>query len=195
MSLLQDVLRPPTDILEKRLANVSLNRHANSQADDSEDEFINVVSANGGPQSHIRADDGLSKVSPIGTPTRSNAPTRPSSPTSDGFPLRSTPARSPLHATSPQSGDPLKALPTELSQHIFRYLSITDLAKCALVSRKWNRSQTLNYGASTSPRLILAVFGLTHRAQCGSSGIVASISTMAGCLRVSGQGGSQNRTG
>jgi len=40
----------------------------------------------------------------------------------------------------------LKALPTELSQRIFSYLSVPELARCALVSWKWNRSQTINYG-------------------------------------------------
>ena len=43
--------------------------------------------------------------------------------------------------------DPLKAFPTEVSQRIFGCLSIKELAKCARVSRKWSKSQTLNYGA------------------------------------------------
>jgi len=41
--------------------------------------------------------------------------------------------------------DPLKAFPTDISQRIFARLSIKDLANCSRVSRKWNKSQTLNY--------------------------------------------------
>ena len=42
--------------------------------------------------------------------------------------------------------DPLRAFPTDVSQRIFSRLSIRDLARCSRVSKKWNRSQTLNYG-------------------------------------------------
>jgi hypothetical protein len=45
----------------------------------------------------------------------------------------------------PASRDPLRALPTELNQRIFGALALRDLARCARVSRKWARSQTLNY--------------------------------------------------
>jgi len=44
-----------------------------------------------------------------------------------------------------RSKDPLRAFPTEVSQRIFGLLSIRDLARCARVSKKWSRSQTLNY--------------------------------------------------
>jgi len=33
----------------------------------------------------------------------------------------------------------------ELRQRIFGLLSVCDLAQCSSVSRKWNRSQTINY--------------------------------------------------
>ncbi|KAF7306286.1 Dolichol-phosphate mannosyltransferase subunit 1 [Mycena indigotica] len=34
---------------------------------------------------------------------------------------------------------------TQISQRIFGQLPLKDLARCALVSKKWNRSQTINY--------------------------------------------------
>jgi F-box-like len=82
----------------------------------------------------------LQQVSLPGTPggTRPSSPTRFSS---------SKPIRGPLHLPSDKSKtDPLRKLPTEISQKIFARLPITTLAKCALVSRKWSKSQTLNYG-------------------------------------------------
>lgn len=45
-----------------------------------------------------------------------------------------------------KSKDPLKKFPTEVSQRIFRDLAVRDLAKCSRVSKKWAKSQTLNYG-------------------------------------------------
>ncbi len=51
--------------------------------------------------------------------------------------------------------DPLKAFPTELSQKFFSRLPINELAKCALVCKKWGQSQTLNYGKSLDCSLIL----------------------------------------
>ncbi|KAF8665123.1 hypothetical protein AX16_000590 [Volvariella volvacea WC 439] len=48
-------------------------------------------------------------------------------------------------STSSKKSDPLRVFPTEISQRIFGRLPVRDLASCALVSRKWNRSQTLNY--------------------------------------------------
>ncbi|KIJ60098.1 hypothetical protein HYDPIDRAFT_99291, partial [Hydnomerulius pinastri MD-312] len=73
-------------------------------------------------------------------------PSRPSSrPVS---PTRRTNFRSvpgSLSALKSPSTDPLKVFPTQISQHIFRWLEISDLASCSRVSRKWNKSQTLNY--------------------------------------------------
>ncbi|KAI0294737.1 hypothetical protein BC826DRAFT_1010113 [Russula brevipes] len=92
--------------------------------DDSDDELVNVFSL-------------------PGTPARSRPSTRPPSPsrgTSGRLP------RGPLFtASAKQSTDPLKAFPTEISQRIFTSLGIRDLARCARVSRKWRKSQTLNY--------------------------------------------------
>jgi len=122
MSLLQDVLRShTTDTLEKHISNISLN----PDRDDSDDELVNVVSV-------------------PGTPARSRPPSRPQSPTRRAV---GRPAPGPLHlgGSRKPSNDPLKAFPTELSQKVFSRLSIGDLAKCAQVSRKWSKSQTLNY--------------------------------------------------
>lgn len=85
--------------------------------DDSDEDLVNVVSL-------------------PGTPDR----TRPSSPVRGAS---SRPLPRPLHLSSRR--DLLKALPTEVNQRIFSYLPIRDLARCALVSKKWNRSQTINY--------------------------------------------------
>ncbi|KAJ6455777.1 hypothetical protein C8R45DRAFT_1035626 [Mycena sanguinolenta] len=121
MSLLQDVLRaqvPDSALLEKRLNKVANKAAQGSSSDESDDELVNVVSL-------------------PGTPAR----TRPPSPTRNGAAAR--PLRGPLHLSSRR--DLLKALPTEVSQRIFRELSPKDLANCALVSKKWSRSQTINY--------------------------------------------------
>ncbi|GJE91991.1 F-box protein [Phanerochaete sordida] len=122
MSLLQDVLRTQTlDHLDKTLASTHID-------DQSEDELVDVVSL-------------------PGTPSRSRAGSRPSSrPTSRAASPRRA-ARSLLQVSTPgkPATDPLKAFPTEISQRIFGMLSIKDLARCARVSRKWSKSQTLNY--------------------------------------------------
>ncbi|KAF8151914.1 hypothetical protein K438DRAFT_1864739 [Mycena galopus ATCC 62051] len=121
MSLLQDVLRshvPDSAVLEKRLNTVAHKAAHTTSSDESDDELVNVVSL-------------------PGTPAR----TRPPSPTRNGAAAR--PLRGPLLLSSRR--DLLKALPTEISQRIFRELSPRDLAKCALVSKKWSRSQTINY--------------------------------------------------
>ncbi|KAJ7058838.1 hypothetical protein C8F01DRAFT_1302998 [Mycena amicta] len=118
MSLLQDVLRSnvlDAKSIEKRLNNVVQQRNS---SDESDDELVNVVSL-------------------PGTPAR----TRPPSPTRNGPATRPLPG--PLHLSSRR--DLLKTLPTEISQRIFSHLPLKDLAKCALVSKKWNRSQTINY--------------------------------------------------
>jgi len=122
MSLLQDVLRSKTEDIDRRLNNVRITRRsAHSDIDDSDDEIVNVVSLPGTP-----------------------ALTRPSSPVrSSGNASR--PIKGPLLLSSSTSRDPLKAFPTELSQRIFSKLPIRDLARCALVSKKWTRSQSLNY--------------------------------------------------
>lgn len=91
---------------------------------------------------HDSDDDDLINVT---SPLTSPANTRPSSPTLKGAAGRPIPK--PLHLNKPRSRtDPLRILPTELSQRIFSRLRLSDLAKCSLVSKKWNRSQTINYG-------------------------------------------------
>ncbi|KAF9456677.1 hypothetical protein BDZ94DRAFT_1285627 [Collybia nuda] len=123
MSLLQGVLKSTADSLsiEKQLRNLEISRstsnNPNLDKDDSDDDLVNVVSL-------------------PGTPDR----TRPPSPIRGAA---ARPLRGPLHLSSKR--DPLKAFPTEVSQRIFSYLRLRDLAKCALVSKKWNRSQTINY--------------------------------------------------
>lgn len=77
------------------------------------------------------SDDDDDDIVPVASPNN----TRPSSPA-----LKGAAARKLLSRT-----DPLRTLPTNLSQCIFARLSLRDLAKCSLVSKKWNRSQTINY--------------------------------------------------
>ncbi|KAH8101502.1 hypothetical protein BXZ70DRAFT_891444 [Cristinia sonorae] len=137
MSLLQDVLRTQTlDSLDKKLGSANTinerlsSLHIDRDRDDDEDELINVVSLPGSPGSKSR---------PASRPSsRASSPTR-----SSGRPIKG-----PLHLSSTAQrapSDPLKAFPTEVSQKVFRRLGIKDLANCARVSRKWLKSQTLNY--------------------------------------------------
>jgi len=107
-----------------RLKSVRLNNKggpAYEDKDDSDDDLVNVVSL-------------------PGTPAR----TRPSSPVRGGGAASRPVAKNPLIISSSRT-DPLKAFPTELSQRIFSRLSPKDLSKCAVVCKKWARSQTLNY--------------------------------------------------
>jgi len=115
-NLLQGVL--------KHSAHERLDALVHDRDDDSDDELVNVFSL-------------------PGTPARSRPSTRPSSP-SRGAPSRSA-HRLALTTSAKQSADPLKVFPTEISQRIFTLLGIRDLARCARVSRKWRKSQTLNY--------------------------------------------------
>ncbi|THU88190.1 hypothetical protein K435DRAFT_762047 [Dendrothele bispora CBS 962.96] len=126
-ALLQDVLRSHTadsKTIERKLKSLNVNSRNptvnNGDDSDDSDELINVVSI-------------------PGTPSR----TRPPSPSRIGAANR--PVRGPLHISSQPARDLLRILPTEISQKIFAKLPIRDLAKCALVSKKWNRSQTINY--------------------------------------------------
>ncbi|GJJ13845.1 hypothetical protein Clacol_008102 [Clathrus columnatus] len=132
-SLLHDVLRPyGIDHLNRKLTQASLKSSNASDDDrDSEDEIVGVQSL-------------------PGTPSRSRAPSRPSSrpssrassPTKGAF---KRPIPGPLILNKTNNADPLRIFPTELGQRIFGMLSISDLAKCARVCKKWSRSQTINY--------------------------------------------------
>ncbi|KAF6742078.1 hypothetical protein DFP72DRAFT_996736 [Ephemerocybe angulata] len=105
------------DVLKSYSSNTKERTQAPDTRDDSDDEVVNVQSNPNSP--------GV---------------TRPSSPTGRAH------ARTirPLYI-SVSKKDPLRAFPTEVSQKIFTRLSISDLAKCSRVSKKWNKSQTLNY--------------------------------------------------
>jgi len=117
--LLQGVLRHQTllDSLDKKFDQTHLD------ADNSDDELINVVSS-------------------PGTPAYSRPSSRPGSP-AFGSPGRPS-GLSRLVKTRSRT-DPLRVFPTELSQRLFSLLSIKDLANCARVSKKWNTSQSINY--------------------------------------------------
>ncbi|KAG6331085.1 hypothetical protein ID866_8007 [Astraeus odoratus] len=125
MSLRLDVLKSLT--LDDRRAAVHTSSKHSQTEEDTDDELINVVSL-------------------PGTPARSRAPSRPAS-----RPVSPT-RRSHLRdgsvswtSSRPLSSDPLRAFPTQITQRIFRWLDISELAACSRVSRKWHKSQTLNY--------------------------------------------------
>lgn len=100
---------------------------------------------NAGDRSH----SFLFKVSTPGTPARSRAPSRPTSrPVSPHRRSHLRDGSLTLISSRPLSSDPLRAFPTQISQRIFRWLDISDLAACSRISRKWNKSQTLNYSMS-----------------------------------------------
>ncbi|KAF7363269.1 Dolichol-phosphate mannosyltransferase subunit 1 [Mycena sanguinolenta] len=117
MSLLQDVLR--SQVPDSALLEKRLNKVADKAAHGSASD---------------ESDDELVNVEPQLARGRLR-------PRAMAQPL--VPLRGPLHISSRR--DLLKALPTEISQRIFRELSPKDLANCALVSKKWSRSQTINY--------------------------------------------------
>ncbi|KAI5122662.1 hypothetical protein M0805_007922 [Coniferiporia weirii] len=133
MSLLQEVLRPQAlgvERLNSKLTAASLSRSSTPDEMDRDDELVGVMSV-------------------PGTPSRSGAPSRqssrPPSPTRTGASRRRVPG--PLHIVKEKSvaSDPLRAFPTEVSQRIFGCLEVGDLALCARVCKKWEKSQTLNY--------------------------------------------------
>ncbi|THH17192.1 hypothetical protein EW146_g3577 [Bondarzewia mesenterica] len=114
-----------SSLLQGLLRQSAAEQRGLSEPDaDSEDELVSVVSL-------------------PGTPARSRPTSRPPSP-SRGAAGR--PAPGPLHLSSQKSPtDPLRTFPTEIGQRIFRLLDIQDLAVCSRVSRKWHKSQTINY--------------------------------------------------
>lgn len=134
------------------------------------------------------------QMSAPGSPGRSRPSSRPASrpqsPTRGSRPSPLQPIG--LRATSK---DPLKAFPTDVSQQIFSLLSIKDLARCSRVSKKWNKSQTLNYGASPSDRHRSAGSLTTHDVQFGSSSTGKRISMMKAFHQGSGPSASPSRIG
>ena len=123
-----------------------------------------------------------------GTPSLSRSATRPGSP-SPGTVLRPGASRS---FDSRTHGDPLKAFPTHLSQRIFGFLDISDLANCARVCKKWCSSQSINYGKHSALSL---GFLLPTVGQCGFGDIARRISTTKVSRLGSGPGGSRSKTG
>ncbi|KAJ7924318.1 hypothetical protein B0H13DRAFT_2229954 [Mycena leptocephala] len=122
MSLLQDVLRshvPDSATLEKRLNNVVNKAAQGSSSDESDDELVNVVS--------LTARHPRPHTPPVAYAQRRRCPPHP---------------RALTHLIAPRSP---QGPADEISQRIFAKLSLKDLAKCALVSKKWSRSQTINY--------------------------------------------------
>jgi len=109
------------DVLTESISKKLGLAQADQDNHDSDDEYVNVMS---GP------------VTPI---TGSRPSSRPQSPAPGGHRSRL------LIGSQKPSTDPLRAFPTDVSQRIFGHLSIRDLARCSRVSRKWNKSQTLNY--------------------------------------------------
>jgi len=124
-----------------------------------------------------------------GTPSLSRPATRPGSP-SPG--MVSRPSTGKLF-NSRAHGDPLKAFPTHLSQRIFGFLDISDLAKCARVCKKWCSSQSINYGklyCTSSLGILSPMVG-----QYGFDGIARRILTTKVSPLGSGPDGSRSKTG
>lgn len=143
MSLLQDLLRTQTlDSLDKALSS-------GRTTPDDDEELINVVSilflCIQSERAHLI---NVPKMSLPGSPGRSRPSSRPASrPHSPTRGSRPSPFQPLTALKSGPSRDPLRTLPTDISQKIFALLSIRDLSRCSRVSKKWNRSQTINYGA------------------------------------------------
>ena len=189
MNLRHDVLRSRTpDTHEKRLVSFRPNVSHREEQQDSDDELVNVVCFSDKVLEPQRFN--FHQVSIPGTPTRSRPHSRASSPR-PGASTRPIPGSLYLPGNRRSASDPLRILPTELSQGIFGYLSVPQLALCALVSKKWNRSQTINYGTNFSR---VSFRELTWR-QCGSNTTVERISTTIACSLESGRKENQNRIG
>lgn len=148
MSLLQGVLKSQSQTHD--LNGQYLSSRQSQPENDSDDELVGVVCLSI-PSALVLITQHILKFSLPGTPARSRGPSRPSSrPVS---PTRSGLTRTASGLPRGLSSDPLKAFPTQVSQSIFRWLGISELATCASVSRKWNKSQTLNYGKSNIQNL------------------------------------------
>ncbi len=105
---------------------------------------------------------------------------RPHSPTSKPTSLQ------PLAVVKGATTDPLRVLPINISLRIFSLLTVKELARCSRVSKKWNKSQTLNHGESlrifsTRRRPLFSV-----RVQSGSNTSRRRVSATKVCPRASG---------
>ena len=70
---------------------------------------------------------------------------RPLAPSS---PLKSQSLSTPV--SERKTLDPIRLIPTPICQLIFSMLDNRSLARCARVSRKWSKSQTINNGTPSS---------------------------------------------
>ncbi|KAG8989587.1 hypothetical protein FRB94_014181 [Tulasnella sp. JGI-2019a] len=161
-NLLQGVLRNqsalPAEGLAAKLQDIRLS---NGQPTPSSPSIVvDDLRESRTPSPENSSDDELVGVQSVaGTPTAgSRSGSRPGSrghsPTRIGAANRRVPGPKYLGLSSGEKDqkspastkkDPLKALPTEIGQRIFGLLGTYQLARCSRVSKKWNRSQTLNY--------------------------------------------------
>lgn len=139
------------------------------------------------------------QVSIPGTPARSRPTSRPSSRATSPSRRSNLRGLSALSGVTKSSRDPLRVLPTDVSQKIFGQLSIRELAKCARVSRRWSKSQTLNYGAS---HMIISLRGVDRSTdgdvmcvQCGSSITAKTTSTTTPSHPENGPSANPKKTG
>ncbi|KAG8871553.1 hypothetical protein FRB97_008584 [Tulasnella sp. 331] len=162
-TLLQGVLRNqsalPAEGLAAKLHDIHLNSAHPTPATPS--VTLDEPREPRTPSPEHSSDEELIGVQSVaGTPASASRPgsrpgSRSHSPTRIGAASRRVPGPMFLGLSSgekdkkppPVTGrkDPLKALPTEIGQRVFGMLGIYQLARCARVSKKWSRSQTLNY--------------------------------------------------
>ncbi|KAG8904689.1 hypothetical protein FRB99_001330 [Tulasnella sp. 403] len=163
-TLLQDVLRThvlQTDNLATKLGDMGLSDAqepipSSSTTTTTVTTTIITTNVDGShlrtPSPHSDDEELIGVQSIAATPfavsrTPSRPGSRPHSPTRVGAAARRIPG--PLHLSPSKSkasrSDPLRVLPTEVTQRIFGLLTISQLARCARVCKKWNRSQTINY--------------------------------------------------
>ncbi|KAL9935105.1 hypothetical protein V8E36_006181 [Tilletia maclaganii] len=103
----------------------------------SDDELVDVASLPGTAPGTPRSVSRPSSPAPNGSTGRADeSPTKGSS-------LTHTSVSS--GASSKSKTDPLRSLPSEVSQRIFLRLGIPTLIQCSAVSRRWRRSATLNF--------------------------------------------------
>ncbi|VDB91023.1 unnamed protein product [Peniophora sp. CBMAI 1063] len=119
-SLLRDTLKNAAE--ESRVQDRPDN--AEPASEDSDNELITVESTPG-----------------------TAAPSRPASRTGMRRPAATSSPLKPLAGATNERRtlDPIRLIPTTVCQRIFSMLDLRSLSRCARVSRKWSKSQTLNY--------------------------------------------------